>query len=232
MIMRTSLTLALATCAFLSSGAALSQDDHFIDLSVPDADENDCGNMGCGSARAVDHAPIPEVKLTVQLDSIERTTYSVGEDVMCQIRLTNVGEQPIAIPWGRDPQIAVPCCPSSRYWDLKGKKLDAFFGLRFRDPSGAFADVILGSLYGAMEDSSTYQVLLPRRTALIRFGGPLQEEQLGRIVAAGKKLELPGEFVATAFYHLNDSSLPNDYKTIESCERVRLVICKRPQGPE
>jgi hypothetical protein len=227
------LTLALATCAFLSSGAALSQDDYFIDLGVPDADENDCGNVGCGPvARAVDHARIPEVKLTVQLDSIEQTTYLVGEDIVCRVRLTNVGEQPIAIPWGRDPQIAVPCCPSSRYWGLKGKKLDAFFGLRFRDAEGAFADVILGSLYGAMEDSSTYQVLLPRQTALIRFSGPLQEDQLGRIVAAGKKLELPREFVATAFYHLNDSSLPNDYKTIESCEPVRLVICKRPQGPE
>ena len=230
--MRISLTLALATCAFLSSGAALSQDDYFIDLSVPDAGENDCGNMGCGSARAVDHAPIPEVKLTVQLDSIERTTYSVGEDVSCQIRLTNIGEQPIAVPWGRDSQIAVPCCPSSRYWGLKGKKLNAFFGLRFKDAEGAFADVILGSLYGAMEDSLTYRVLLPRQTALIGFGGPLQEDQLGRIMAGGKKLELPREFAVTAFYHLNDSSLPNDYKTIESPEPVRLIICKRPRNPE
>lgn len=183
--------------------------------------------MGCGSCRGVDHEPIPEVKLTVQLDSIEHTTYSVGEDVACQIRLTNVGRQPIAIPWGRDPQIAVPCCPLSRYWELPGKKLNAFFGLRFKDAWGASTDVILGSLYGAMEISSTYQVLLPRQTALIRLSGPLQEDQLGRIVAAGKKLELPGEFIVTAFYHLNDSSLSNDYKTIESPELVRLVICER-----
>jgi hypothetical protein len=115
---------------------------------------------------------------------------------------------------------------------LKGKKLNAFFGLRFKDASGAFADVILGSLYGAMEDPSKYQILLPRQTALIRFSGPLQEDQLGRIMAGGKKLELPREFTVTPFYHLNDSSLPNDYKTIESYEPVRVIICKRPQGPE
>ena len=188
--------------------------------------------MGCGSCRGVDHEPIPEVKLKVQLDSIEHTTYSVGEDVACQIRLTNVGRQPIAIPWGRDPQIAVPCCPLSRYWKLPGKKLNAFFGLRFRAASSAFADVALGSLYGAMNDSSTYRVLLPRHSSLIKFGGPLQELELGRIMAEGKKLELPGEFKVTAFYHLNDSSLSNDYKTIESPEPVRLVICQRHHGTE
>jgi len=229
---RTSVTLALAVCVFLSSGAGLSIDDYFIDLSVPDAGENDCGNMGCGSARASDHAPIPEAKLTVRLDWIERTTYSVGEDVMCQIRLTNVGEQPIAIPWGRDSQIAVPCCPSSRYWGLRGKKLNAFFGLRFRAAPDAFADVVLGGLYGAAEDSSTYQILLSGQTALIRFSGPLQEDQLGRIMAGGKRLELPREFTVTAFYHLNDSSLPNDYKTIESREPTRLIICDRPHDPK
>jgi hypothetical protein len=228
---RASLTLALAICASLSSGIALSQDNYFIDVTVPEASEDDGCNMGCGSSRG-SSGPIPEVKLSVQLDSIEQTTYSVGEDVVCQIRLCNVGNQPIAIPWGRDSQIAVPCCPSSRYWGLKGKKLNAFFGLRFKDASGAFTDVFLGSLYGAMEDSLTCRVLLPRQTALIRFSGPLQEDELGRLMATGKKLELPRQFVATAFYHLNDSSFPNDYKTIESSEAVRLIICKRPYAPE
>jgi len=78
----------------------------------------------------------------------------------------------------------------------------------------------------------TCRVLLPRQTALLRFSGPLQEDELDRIMAAGKKLELPKQFLATAFYHLNDSSFPNDYKTIESSEAVRLIICKNSRAPE
>jgi hypothetical protein len=224
--MRLSLTLILVATGFFIQRPLMAQGGAFLDLTLPDIRADDSTGIGCGSGRGTS-GPIPEIPLSVAIDSLERTTYRVGEVVVYEIRLTNIGDKPIAIPWGRDSRIKDPCTPSSPYWNLKGPKLNALFGLRFKDQSGAETELALAALYGAMGDPETYRILKPHESALIRACDTVDDMVPHFTGELGKKLELPQTFDIHAFYHLNDSSLPNDYKTIESKESLRVTLDQR-----
>ncbi len=198
----------------------------FLDLTAPDLREDDSTGVGCGSSRGTS-GPIPEVPLSIEIDSLDQTTYRVGEEVVYQIRLTNVGDKPLAIPWSRDSEVKDPCTPSSRYWALKGPKLNALFGLRFKDPNGVEADLALAELFGAMNDPQTFRTLKPHESAVIRASDTVDGVVPHGPVELGRKLELPHSFDVHAFYHLNNTSLENDYKTIESKTGIRVTLDQR-----
>lgn len=224
--MRGWLTFFLAVTGLFFLPCAMAQSDSFIDLTVADVHAEGLNGVGCGSSRGSE-GPVQEVPLAVKIDSLERTTYRVGEEVVYQIRLTNVGDKPLAIPWSRDSHVKDPCTPSSRYWTLKGPKLNALFGLRFKDPSGVETELALAELFGAIDDPETHRILKPHESALIRASDAVDGAVPHLAGELGKKLDLPQSFDVHAFYHLNDTSVNNDYKTIESKTGIRVILDRR-----
>ena len=221
------LIAAIAAGGMFLQPRLMAQGGAYIDLTLPDLRADAASGIGCGWGRGVGDVPMPEVQLAVETDSLERTTYRVGEEILYQIRLTNVGKKPIAIPWNRDSHVMDPCDPSSPDWKLKGPKLNALFGLRFKDRMGVETDLALASFYGAMRDPETIRVLRPRESALILARDTVDGEQPHMGGELGKKLELPQAFDVYAFYHLNNSLLLNDYKTIESKTAIRVTIDRK-----
>lgn len=97
--------LILAFSMFVFAVSSISQEAGYKDLAeieLREAKEPIGG--GSGSCGISSHEPAPTTSLNITLMSVDQTRYVLGDDVESVVKLTNVGNGPVLLPW--DPHTA------------------------------------------------------------------------------------------------------------------------------
>ena len=149
--MNCSLTLVLlGSLAF--SQIAIAQQIGLLDLTT--AIEKDrlrepegMGGVSCGSS---DHTDYPEV--AISLTSLDRTQYALGEDVRFEVKIQNVGKDPVVLPWAENVADFEPQDPAVQYSYREGT-----VSLRIGSVEENF--LIFSSFYGSTERPESLKVL-------------------------------------------------------------------------
>ncbi len=174
-------------------------------------------------------APWPKLGLALELVGLDRRSYRLGDDVTAVLRLKNIGNGPVAIPWSWDRRaIYVDYC-SAKLKTSRAELLEALPDLRFTDAAGLTSLETLHYLYGALDDPATYRVLDPDESALIKakavqlFYAPL----VG--VPPGYRPTFPQEFFVTAGYDARGWKA-GPYNPIQSTNAMKVTVSQRETG--
>ena len=89
----------------LSSQAQTPQVRHTLDLTSPGVIKTlPVVIEGSASARSGQPAPAP-LPLRLRLVQLDRTAYELGSPIVYEVELTNIGNQPIGLPWSADLEL-------------------------------------------------------------------------------------------------------------------------------
>jgi len=219
------LQMIMPVCALLAlmAGTALCQSEPFLDvtkLSVPRQDDGRLGSAGGGSECLID-GPEPCVKplpIKVTLLRLDKESYSWEEPLLLEIRLENVGDKPVAIPWTVD-------------WRLRNRSkatansllVASVAPLRVHDPSGKSKDLAnqrmftnVAWLYGSTDVPGTFITLPSGGTARIRTPG--------KIVFPGRDSNFPFDMLLRAGFSFNKGFLSNNYSDGVSVNAVTIKV--------
>lgn len=213
--------------ALLSVSAWAAQDRYFLDLTLPQRLPPPAkSSFGCGPRLSAGSEGggfvLPTLPLAVEIVSFDKNGYAPGEEMVCEVRLTNVGNKPLRIPWSPNPAYRnTDCSPV-----VQGMPEASFTGslaLVFTDSSGARHLVLLKSLYGRLAIPETFRVLAPGESA----GVKLRERLVffnARPSEPAASVRLPHDFFVTAIYDLDDTSQGNPYRTVHSKNSMEVRI--------
>lgn len=218
-------------CLFLALFSALSMSAHekyFLDLTSPERiPAQAMKGSGCGPRLSTGEANggpnLTTVPLVVELVSLDRNAYSLGEDLICEVRLTNAGDKPVRIPWSRNPVYGhTDCSP-----DTKGgveASLTGRFTLVLTENSGIKYIVLLKSLYGRLAIPATIRVLSPGQSARVKIKERVALFDPRLSAPVGSTYRLPQEFFATVAYDVDDTTQANPYRTVYSKNGAEVTI--------
>jgi len=100
--------------------------------------------------------------------------------------------------------------------------------LEFSDGAGHTEFIGSQGLYGISTDPTTYCSLAPQQSVRIRIGGKVHLEQVIVERSSEKaKQKLLQEFVVTASFDLDDSSLWNPCKKLRSTNQVLVRVTEK-----
>ncbi|MGA8212241.1 MAG: hypothetical protein WB799_01510 [Candidatus Sulfotelmatobacter sp.] len=158
--MKYSLALVLlGTLAF--SQLAIAQQIGSLDLTTATKKDRlrEPKGVGSGSCGWVDHADYPEV--AISLTSLDRTQYALGEDVMFEVKIQNVGKDPVVLPWAEDVADFEPQDPTAQYSYRTGT-------LSLQIGNGKENFLIFSSFYGSTERPESLKVLRAGEWVIVR----------------------------------------------------------------
>lgn len=100
------LFVAVVACGIVpSTGAQSPQTDHTLDLTSPAVLRTPpVVRGGGGVARSGQASPTP-LPLRLRLVQLDRSTYELGNPIVYEVELTNVGSRPIGLPWSADLEL-------------------------------------------------------------------------------------------------------------------------------
>jgi len=174
--MRLPLIAALLFCLIASVATGQKSAD-FLDLTNVQLPANDTGPRTAGGGVSGSHdTPIPKLPLEITLLKTDQTTYAVGDRMVYEVAIKNIGDRVVDIPWSPDPD------------KIKAKAVDppaelqANVGLMLAD-STLYEQVVFGPwVFGSNATPGTMKKLRPGEAVRIRASS-----ELGVIDAAGAK---------------------------------------------
>jgi hypothetical protein len=157
--------LALAT--LFSAFATIGQDAGYLDLTDPLPRErirplNGIG-AGCGGGEGVGDVPTPSPDLTITLISLDKYSYSPGEDVTFEVKVQNTSRKIIEVPW--TPHLG-DLEPADRTRSYTYQHMTV--ALEFTDPVSTQTFGIYGNSYGSPDLAGSIRELLPGQWILVR----------------------------------------------------------------
>jgi hypothetical protein len=156
--------------AFLVASAVFAQEIGWLDLTdlhprerirTPHAGNVACGGGGTGFE--------PSLSANITLMHLDRTSYSVGEEVTYEVKMQNTGKEPIEIPWTPHLGELEPGDPSESY-----TYLHATISLDFTEAYSNRSFSIYANSYGSSDLAGTTRKLLPGETIFVRARQELQ----------------------------------------------------------
>ncbi len=123
------------------------------------------GGIGGGSCGGVEHAHYPEA--AVSLLSLDNTQYEFGQDVAFEIKIQNVGKDPIILPWGGELADFEPTDRLAIYTYLQGTVSLHFVAKKRELP-------IYSSFYGSTLHVGTLKDLEPGEWVIVRGQAKLE----------------------------------------------------------
>jgi uncharacterized repeat protein (TIGR01451 family) len=113
----------------------------------------------CGGSASFDSSPSVDVTLMY----LDKTSYSLGEEVTYEVKIQNTGKVPIEIPWTVHLGDLEPADPSEAY-----TYLHATVSLDFVEADSNRSFSIYANSYGAANIAGTTRKLLPGESAFVR----------------------------------------------------------------
>ena len=163
--------------------------------------------------------------LAVQLESLDRTHYKARDEVVGEVRVTNVGAKPVMIPWSPDPETVFRKNCEWRPKSLGVTAQKAMISLEFEDEAGFTQFIASHGLYGISSNAETYRKLAPHQTAVIKIWGTVDfYNMIEERRAKGLEFKLPQKFAARARFEVDDSSFWVAYKTLRSTNQIRVRV--------
>ena len=159
----------LGGVAFVVASAVFAQEIGWLDLTDLHPRERirspHAGSGGCGGGAGFE----PILSANITLMYIDRTSYSVGEEVTYEVKIQNTGKEPIEIPWTPHLGDLEPGDPSESY-----TYLHAAISLDFTEPYSNRSFSIYANSYGSSDVAGTTRKLLPGETVFVRARQQLQ----------------------------------------------------------
>lgn len=159
----------LGGVAFLIASAALAQEVGWLDLTDLHPRERirtpHALSVGCGGGEGFE----PRFTTSVTLTYLDKTSYSVGEEVTYEVKIQNTGKEPMEIPWTPHLGDLEPADSSQSY-----TYLDAAISLDFTEPNSNRRFSIYANSYGSPEMAGTTRKLLPGESVFVRARRELQ----------------------------------------------------------
>jgi hypothetical protein len=121
--------------------------------------------VGGGSCVGIEHAHYPEI--SVSLTSLDRPQYTLGEDVVFEVIVRNLGKDSVVLPWAENVADFEPPDPSTPYSYLKGT-------ISLEVGAGKQTFPIFDSFYGMSERPGTLKELRSGESVVIRGRTQLQ----------------------------------------------------------
>jgi hypothetical protein len=154
----------IAGAALMVASTAFSQEIGWLDLTdlhprerirSPHASSGECGGIAS-------FASSPSVDVTLM--NLDKTSYSIGEEVTYEVKIQNTGKLPIEIPWTAHLGDLEPADPSEPYSYLNATTIS----LDFATPDSSHSFSIYAYSYGAANVAGTTRTLLPGESAFVR----------------------------------------------------------------
>jgi hypothetical protein len=158
-MMKSAQFLFLLTASFVAT--AFAQQIGYLDLTATTAKERvrePKGARGFSCGRA-DHTYYPEIM--VQLLWLDSVRYTLGEEVTFEVKIQNIGREPITVPWAANLADFEPHDPAASYSYLEGT-----ISLGFAKGKQEF--FIFANSYGSPEVAGTLRQLRPEEWVVVR----------------------------------------------------------------
>ena len=218
--------MSIAVALFWVSTLA-GQGKYMLDLTLPGGLPPPKSSSGCGprlSAGSEGGKLVqPVLPVYIEIVRLNKGTYTMGQDLVCQISLKNVGDRALRIPWSPNPDYGNKDC-TGRTKGLATAALTGSVALVLRSGSGVTRKILLGGLYGRLAIPQTYRTLEPGESASIKFKTRVVLYKPRAADSSTARLHLPQVFAARAEYDLDDTSQGNPYKPVYSKNRTKLSI--------
>lgn len=160
---------AVTLCFFLflaSVSLSKAQENDFLDLTkIKLPERKELVLTDGGGASGSNDTRIPNLPLEITLTGLDKNSYQIGEDMIYDIRISNVGQELVWIPWSPDrhqvrPDNAYP----SGY-------MSAILTLVITDAKMGQQEIFGIPLYGSRRVPGSLKALPPRKTVRIRASG-------------------------------------------------------------
>lgn len=201
----------------------------FLDLNAREVRENlKAQTRGCSGGRlaAATHREVgkPELTLSLEIESLNPRHFKIDDEIVSEVRLTNIGSKPVIFPWSWDYQAVYgKNCEWPKVPEARG--LRGMLRLEFDNGAGQVEFLASHGLYGISSDSGSYRWLAPNESVRIKFGAKAYLPQLvARRVKKEPGSKSPEQYVVTASFDLDDSSLWNPYKELRSTNQIPVSI--------
>ncbi len=163
MAMRLTVILLLLARASLAQGPEVGTLDLTKPIPPPPSSEERPGTGGGGGV-AISGRSTPQWPLDVRLASVDRQDYALGDRLIYEVIVTNVGTTALDVPWSADPALA-----PQRMEDRQRRV--ASFGL-FIDHGGARLLLqAANGAYGSDDVSGSMKRLNPGESVRVRAAG-------------------------------------------------------------
>ena len=153
----------LARAAIFATSLVAAQEIGWLDLTdthprdrirAPHTVGSECGG-GTGFT--------PNTEISITLVSLDKASYSLGEEVTYEVKIQNSGKKPAEIPWTPHLGDLEPSDPSQSYTFLH-----AAVSLRFTEPDSNRSFSIYANSYGSSEMPGSMRKLLPGEWVFVR----------------------------------------------------------------
>jgi len=153
----------LAGIALLVVRTTVSQETGWLDLTDLHPRERirapHGGSAECGGGSGFE----PSLETSITLVYLDKTSYSIGEEVTYEVKIENTGKEPIEIPWTPHLGDLEPADSSQSY-----TYLDAAISLDFTEPNSNRRFSIYSFSYGSSDLAGTTRKLLPGQWIFVR----------------------------------------------------------------
>ncbi len=224
----------LGLLAALGTAGASGAQGLFLDLTTPEvADVERAQTSGCGGGMLTGgsdgsiYVP-PRPALRLEITHLNADTFSIGDEIVCELRITNTGGGPILIPWSVDRSIVWgPNC--SWLVTTKGTVgVTLMLRLDLVDPQGYSQATVAHQLFGISSDHATVRTLGPHQSLRVKMADKTDVSYIQqRRAAANLRLNLPQRFTLAGALEWNDSAVFGAYSAVRSDNSFQVTISKR-----
>lgn len=153
----------VAGIAFLVANATIAQEIGWLDLTDPHPHDRirapRPGSSECGVGTGFE----PSIETSITLVNLDKTLYSLGDEVTYEVKIQNTGKEPVEIPWTPHLGDLEPAEPSQSY-----TYLHAAISLAFTEPNANRSFSIYANSYGSSDVAGTTRKLLPGEWVFVR----------------------------------------------------------------
>jgi hypothetical protein len=162
----------LAGAAILAANAAVAQEIGWLDLIDSHPRERIRAphglSLGCGGGSGF----APSVESTITLVSLDKVSYSLGEEVTYEVKIQNSGKETIEIPWTPHSGDLEPADASKSY-----TYLHAAISLNFTEADSNRTFSLYANSYGSSEVTGTTRKLMPGEWTFVRARQKLETHE-------------------------------------------------------
>jgi hypothetical protein len=198
-----------------------------LDLSSPEVRKRVESRVAwCGGVIAAQFPSAPKLPLRLEIKAVPPGPMKVGEELICDLAITNSGREPILLPWS--PYQDVVYSEGCRWLPPGGRGLIADLRLELSDGDQRFEAIAAHRLYGASASALTLREVSPGETVTVRIWGRITVHHIAQL-AKDQQLEfkLPREVSLTSSLDLSDSGMPSAYQRMLSTGQIKLLVTEQ-----
>ena len=152
-----------AGLAFLAVSTTIAQESGWLDLTDLHPRERIRAPHGAGGEIGGGTGIDPTLESTITLVSLDKSSYSMGEEITFEVKVQNTGREAIEIPWTPHLGDLEPAESSQPY-----TYLHAAISLNFTETDSNRSFSIYANSYGSADVAGTTRKLLPGQWIFVR----------------------------------------------------------------